>query len=118
MTLTENQKQAQDIIEQIITKAWESDTFKQELITNPEASLEKIFGVKPNTQGAEVVIEDQTNSDIVYFNIPSRPNFDNLQLSDEQLEMVSGGIVAATAGVALAVVGLFAAGVAIGISLK
>ncbi|GAA3522349.1 hypothetical protein GCM10022393_41120 [Aquimarina addita] len=118
MTLTENQEKAQDILQQIFTNAWENDTFKEELIADPVVSIEKITGKKCNTEGTKVIIEDQTDSNIVFLNIPRKPDFENLQLTDEQLEIVAGGIVAGTAGIALAIVGLFAAGVGIGIAIR
>jgi hypothetical protein len=38
-----------------------------------------------------LVAVDQSDPDCVYLNIPSEPNLDELQLTDEQLEAVAGG---------------------------
>jgi hypothetical protein len=46
----------------------------------------------------------------MHINIPAKPNYDNLELSDEQLEVVAGGEVAAA-------VGIFLGGAAVGVAL-
>ena len=38
-------KNPQEAINELITKAWENETFKQELLSNPKAAIEKEFGV-------------------------------------------------------------------------
>ena len=38
-------KDPQQVMNELITKAWENETFKQELLSNPKAAIEKEFGV-------------------------------------------------------------------------
>ncbi|WP_062061175.1 class IIb bacteriocin, lactobin A/cerein 7B family [Aquimarina longa] len=103
MNFTEKQKEANQFLQQIITKAWEDKTFKQELISLPELAIEKITGEKINLpENIKIVVEDQTDSNVVYLNIPRKYEIDELELTDEQLEMVAGGIFPAIiAGLAL-----------------
>ena len=38
-----------------------------------------------------MVVVDQSEKDTLYFNIPAAPNFEDVELSEEELEMVAGG---------------------------
>ncbi|MFY7672168.1 NHLP leader peptide family RiPP precursor [Tenacibaculum sp. MEBiC06402] len=78
----------------IIKKAWEDTNFKNELIQNPVEAIEKLTGKKLDlTGGKKVVVNDQTDTSNVYINIPAKPNMEDLQLSEEQLEAVAGGTI-------------------------
>jgi len=82
----------QEILQSIITKAWQDETFKQELIANPLKTIEKLTGEKLNfPEGKKMVVQDQTNTSKIYLNIPSKLNLDDVELSEEQLEAVAGG---------------------------
>ncbi|MCU0325971.1 MAG: NHLP leader peptide family RiPP precursor [Spirosomaceae bacterium] len=88
----------------LIEKAWESPIFKDELINNPIKTFESTIGVKfPATH--KLIVEDQSDSSIIYLNIPVRPNFDELELTDEQLEAVAGGGTPAAIGAATLIAG-------------
>lgn len=50
-----------ELEERLIAKAWEDETFKQELISNPKAVIEKEFGTKV-PEGVEVQGEHVTFS--------------------------------------------------------
>ena len=92
MELTSKQKKSQELLQTIITKAWEDKSFKQELITNPVEAIEKITGERINLpEGKTIVVKDQTNESVVYINIPAEPNMDDLELNEEQLEVIAGG---------------------------
>lgn len=92
MELTTKQNQAQDIVRSIVTKCWEDASFKQELVNSPVQTLEKYSDGKLSLPaGKQLVVVDQTDSSKLYLNIHAKPDFDNLELSDEQLEMVAGG---------------------------
>ncbi len=80
------------VIQTVINKAWEDDNFRQELVSNPNAAIASVTGgsVPANY---ELVVADQTDPATIYLNIPPKPNFDNMELSDEQLEQVAGGEV-------------------------
>lgn len=111
MKYTQNQEKKFGIYQAIIDEAWKNESFKQELISNPKSSIEKVLGKKLKVhEDTKFVIEDQTNTDLVYLNIPRKPDLDNLELSDEQLEMVAGGIIFVTGTVALSTLAWIAAG--------
>lgn len=84
--------QAQKLNAQVIQAAWDDAQFKNELMANPVASIEQLTGEKFNlAEGQKLVVIDQTDASTVYFNIPRKIDIDSLELTDEQLEMVSGG---------------------------
>ena len=89
MELTKEQKVAQ----QIITEAWNNPTFKQELINSPIEAIEKLTGetIKLPEGVNRMEVVDQTDSTCSYFNLPAKPNMEDVELTDEQLEAVSGG---------------------------
>jgi hypothetical protein len=93
MTTQEQQKQGTDLIETLALKAWESSNFKEQLIHNPVATIESVIGKNFTVpSNKRIVVEDQTNDSIIYFNIPAEPRLDELELTEEQLEAISGGI--------------------------
>ncbi|AZA58226.1 NHLP leader peptide family natural product precursor [Chryseobacterium shandongense] len=88
--------QEQKTYAEIVQKAWEDAAFKKELVNDPVAAIEKLTGKKLNLpEGKKLVVRDQSDESAVYINIPSAPkNSVNAELSEEQLEAVSGGIAA------------------------
>lgn len=103
----EQQQKGQELMKTLVTKAWENDTFKNQLVKSPIATIQEIAGenfVVP--KGKRLVVQDQTDASIIYINIPAKPDYDELELTDEQLEMVAGGEVL-----------MFAGGVAAGIAV-
>ena len=42
MNFTEKQEKGQEILQTLITKSWQDETFKQELINSPKAIIEKV----------------------------------------------------------------------------
>ncbi len=89
MKLTlEQQKKGQEIYNEIVKRAWESEEFKTQLMSNPESTISEVLGGEFK---GKVVVSDQTDPDTIYINLPRKVNIDELELSDEQLEMVSGG---------------------------
>jgi len=88
MEMTQEQKLFQDVVQ----KAWEDTAFKNELIANPVATIEKLTGQKLNIpKGKTLVVRDQTNESIVYINIPAEQKLEDVELNEEQLEAVAGG---------------------------
>ena len=82
----------QELFKTIIEKSWKDEAFRQELIANPLETIEKETGVKMNIpEGKTFVVKDQTDESKVYFNIPAKPNFENMELNEQQLEAVAGG---------------------------
>jgi hypothetical protein len=89
MEITQEQK----LNAQIIQRAWDDAKFKSELLANPVEVMEKLTGRKLNLQeGQKLVVVDQTNESTVYFNIPKKVDLETLELTQEQLEMVAGGL--------------------------
>ena len=83
----------QEFLQSIITKAWQDETFKQQLIANPLITIEKLTGKKINLpEGKTIVVQDQTDTSKIYLNIPPKLNLDDVGLSEEQLEAVAGGV--------------------------
>lgn len=103
----EQQKQGAELMKALVEKAWENANFKDQLIKNPTAAIENFTGKNfTMTEGKKLVVEDQTSDSLIYLNIPAEPNLDELELSNEELEQISGGLTPAV------VVGLYALGVA------
>jgi arginyl-tRNA synthetase len=87
--------QEQKLYAEIVQKAWEDTSFKEELIANPVATIEKFTGKKMSLpEGKTIVVRDQTDESTVYINIPaaSKQSVD-AELSEEQLETVAGGMI-------------------------
>ncbi|WP_415328993.1 NHLP leader peptide family RiPP precursor [Chryseobacterium sp. MMS23-Vi53] len=85
--------QEQKMYAKIVQKAWEDAEFKNELIHNPIEAIEKFTGKKLDLpEGKKLVVRDQMDNSAIYINIPAKPNED-VELSESQLEMVSGGTI-------------------------
>lgn len=88
----EQQKQGAELMKALVEKAWENANFKDQLVKNPTVAIENFTGKNfTMPEGKKVVVEDQTDSSVIYLNIPAEPNLDELELSNEQLELVAGG---------------------------
>ena len=88
MELTNDQK----ILQSIVKKAWKDPDFKSNLTTNPVTTIEKFLGHPIQLpEGKSIAVVDQTNSSIIFINIPAEPNMDDLELNEEQLDVISGG---------------------------
>lgn len=46
-------------LQKLIVKAWEDEAFKQELLNNPKAAIEKALGVSL-PEGIEIYVHEQT----------------------------------------------------------
>ena len=88
MEPTEEQK----VFDRIIREAWENSDFKQELLSSPLEAIEELTGKKLIIpEGKTFVVKDQSNESIIYFNIPAKPNMEDVELDDDQLDIVAGG---------------------------
>lgn len=86
------EQRKQEIIEAVISKAWEDANFRKELMGEPIKAIEKLTGVRVVLpEGKTLVITDQTDKSKIYVNIPTEPEVENMELSEEQLEAVAGG---------------------------
>lgn len=92
MELTNEQKKTQELLQKVISRAWEDETFKQELLVSPIEAIKKATGETvclPNDK--TLIVIDQTNASTIYINIPSEPNMEDVELTEEQLEFIAGG---------------------------
>lgn len=88
MELTQEQK----LFQEIIQEAWGNAEFKKNLVANPVVAIENFTGRKLNIpEGKTLVVRDQTDESTVYINIPAQ-QLGDVELNEEQLELVSGGI--------------------------
>ena len=118
MEFTTEQEAGQQLMQTLTKKAWESTAFKEQLISNPKKAIQNITEKEIKLpENTTIVVEDQTDTSNIYLNIPRKVNVESLELTDEQLEMVSGGEFV-TLLVGVAIVGLFAAGVGIGLTIS
>ncbi|TCP24025.1 lactobin A/cerein 7B family class IIb bacteriocin [Tenacibaculum skagerrakense] len=105
VTVEEN-KMGQQLYSDLVQKAWDSASFKEQLIANPRATIAAHLGKEntPSRPGEKnLIVEDQTDTSIIYLNIPAKPSLDDLELSDEELQMISGGDITLAVGAAYVV---------------
>ncbi|MBD2387101.1 NHLP leader peptide family RiPP precursor [Cylindrospermum sp. FACHB-282] len=76
----------------IIARAWKSEEYKQELLNNPKAVIEREFNIQiPEGVTVQILEETPTN---LYFVMPMRPQIDDrnlAEISDEELASIAGG---------------------------
>ncbi|MEL6696406.1 MAG: NHLP leader peptide family RiPP precursor [Bacteroidota bacterium] len=88
MELTRNQK----IISQLFEKSWADPAFKQKLVADPEQAIREATGSALDLpEGKTLVVVDQTDTEKVYLNIPPELDMEEIELTDEQLELIAGG---------------------------
>jgi hypothetical protein len=108
MTEQKTSRTRQDIESHIIAQAWKNEAYKQELLSNPKAVIEREFGVKLPPEFT-VQIKEESPSNL-YFVLPMRPDLSAAELSEEQLEAVAGGTSLPCAGAVSFVACPFVAG--------
>lgn len=77
-------------IKPLIDKTYEDPALKAEFIANPQKIIERELGISvdlPDNWHFEV--KDQTDPFALYINLPV--NADEIELTDEELEVVAGG---------------------------
>ncbi len=115
MITQEQQKEGVELMKTLALKAWESSTFKEQLIENPVSTIESVTGQKMPSD-TNIIVEDQTDTSKIYLNIPRKVEINELELTDEQLEMVAGGTDLIT-GI-LVGAAIVTCGTAIGLALR
>lgn len=86
------QKKEEEVLRLIISKAWEDINFRKSLVSDPINAIEDLTGAKIILpEGKTLVINDQTDKSKVYVNIPSEPNIEDIELTEDQLEIIAGG---------------------------
>lgn len=82
----------QEVMNTVISRCWEDDAFKQELLASPIEAIKNATGkIIQVPEGVKLVVVDQTDPAYVHINIPAEPSLEDLQLTDDQLEAVAGG---------------------------
>ena len=118
MKITLEQKQeTENFYQELFTEARRSATYKSQLISDPKTVISNLKGVDVSRYNKiNFSVEDQTDTNIIYLNIPRKAQEDgSIQLSDDELDIVSGGegpILIACAVVTV-LGGLFALGVSL-----
>ncbi|WP_283422623.1 NHLP leader peptide family RiPP precursor [Chryseobacterium profundimaris] len=89
MKLTNEQRKGQEVLFKIIEEAWNNETFKKSLLSDPEKTLEVFFGRNlPN--GKKIKVTDQSDPDYLYINIPAKP-YSDLEINEKNLNKVTAG---------------------------
>lgn len=105
MTTNKQIEQGKQVLNSLIKKALDNPEFKDYLIKSPELAISEFTGREITSfPNKKVVVEDQTNESIIYLNIPHKVDIDDVELSTEELETVSGGTSLACVGGAVAVI--------------
>ena len=85
-------KNKEEVLRLIISKAWEDIDYRKNLITDPLIAIENLTGAKIILpEGITLVVNDQTDKSKVYMNIPSEPDIEDIELTEDQLEFIAGG---------------------------
>jgi hypothetical protein len=88
MELTNEQK----VLESIVKKAWNDPVFKDNLIKSPIETIENFLEHPIHLpEGKTLAFVDQSNSSTIFINIPAEPDFEDMELNEEQLDIISGG---------------------------
>lgn len=80
----------ENIMENLVNRAKESNEFKIEFISDPIRVIENYAKVKVD-KNLSLSVDDQTDINTIYFNIPRRMNLDDTLLSQEELDLITGG---------------------------
>lgn len=76
MKLTGEQKQAYTIIQKLIDTCHKDAVFKKALINDPITTIEKAIGKQSYIRkDIKVKVEDQSDPQILYLNLPPKPNY-------------------------------------------
>jgi hypothetical protein len=87
------QIKSKELYKRIVTKDWEDNNFIQELVSDPIDTIEKLTGELINLpEGKTLNIDDKTNPLVIYLNIPAETDIEDMELNEEQLEKVAGGV--------------------------
>lgn len=62
-------------------------------MANPVEAIENLTGEKLDLQGRELIVRDQIDESTIYINISVEQSLEDVELSESQLEAVSGGVV-------------------------
>ncbi len=80
-------KTRRDFEAELIAKTWEDKEFREKLLQDPKAMVEKLGGEKLPSDMKVTVLEETANQ--VYLVIPRNPDD---QLSEAELSTIAGGV--------------------------
>jgi hypothetical protein len=90
-TVNELRQGAAGEFSSVIVRAIEDDAFRQELVSQPNAVIERELGITL-PEGAQIRVLEQEDN-IRYLVLPMQPDsLDGDELSEEELEAVAGGL--------------------------
>jgi hypothetical protein len=82
----------QQLFHTILKKAWEDSDYKKWLMEDPISAIEELTGETVRVpEGKTMVVCDQTDESKIFINIPAEPDMDDMELTEEQLEIIAGG---------------------------
>ncbi|WP_367393038.1 TOMM propeptide domain-containing protein [Lewinella sp. LCG006] len=89
-----NSNSQKSVSEKVVYEALNNPDFKAALIENPMEAIKSLTGQYIHLpEGKErLVVVDQTDPKAFYFNLPSHVNTDDVELTEDQLEAVAGGM--------------------------
>lgn len=84
-----------NIFEQVVEEAWNNPAFKASLIENPLAAIKSLTGqdIKLPAGMDRLVVKDQSDPETAYLNIPVQLDMEDAELTEDQLEIVAGGVM-------------------------
>lgn len=104
MKLTNDEK----ILQEIVKKSREDSVFKKSLISHPVETIEQFLGHPINLpEGRTLSVVDQTNKNVIYINLPAEIDLEDMELNEQQLEYIAGGVEGDPPGHILGIIGLF-----------
>lgn len=93
-------EQQLNIINDLIIKSTNDSKFKAEFINNPKKVIEDSYEFKVY-DNVKLVVEDQSDENKIFINIPRKPDLNEVELTDEELEKVAGGGTPAVVGLGI-----------------
>ena len=89
-----------EFFREVIIKAVKDSSYKRRLIENPIEAIREVFPGFTVGGNKKIVATDQTDNDTYYLNVSQLSyllfggDLEELELSEEELEMVAGGVAA------------------------
>ncbi|AYZ14351.1 hypothetical protein V2E39_21460 [Chryseobacterium arthrosphaerae] len=95
-TLENYRENLENLQNTVINLSWSSDSFKKQLLANPENYLREYGApipenIKVSIKEVETATPVGLDGNTVTLYIPAKPDYQDVQLSEKELEVVSGG---------------------------